>query len=593
MKQRLSAIDPNIWVIVFASVFAWAPLLTPAYFFEAHDARHSVFFLVEFDQTWRDGYLWPRWSPDFAFGYGYPLFSTSVAPLAYYAAQILHLLGLGLTASVKTMFALATVGAGLSTYLLARRLFGRTAGLLAGIVYMYVPFHLAEIYVRAAYAEFVALALLPLILWAFTALLSAPTARRLALAGLVYGLLPLTHPITFFTFTFLLAAYILYLGLARLRLGARAVALRLSAAAGAGLLGLALAAIFLLPVVAEQPFIQIEQWRTGSYNYLNHFVYASQLFSPFWGYGYSGPGLQDDTSFQLGIAVLGLMVVAGVRAISRPSMAGRGAALFFIGATAVLVWLMSPAAEPVWRVVPLASLVQFPWRLLNLTALTMAVGAGALLAEGEVGDWRLEIGDQRPKITNATPQSPIILLALVVILGSFNYALPQYTDVPDWAETPLAVINWDRASIEDRVAMVAYTQEQPRTSPMEAQYLNGEPLAVAGLIAGEGQVETLRHGGASDEVRVRAETPVTLQFYTYDFPGWRVIHDGRPVPHRPEPPYGLITVDLPPGEHHLFLRMGATPPRIAGGLISGLALLLIVAGLAGPRRWRGRGINGA
>ncbi|HXV97302.1 MAG TPA: hypothetical protein VEC93_02695, partial [Anaerolineae bacterium] len=86
-----------IWLVIILSIFAWAPLLTPAYFFEAHDAKHSVFFLVEFDQTWRDGFWWPRWSPDFAFGYGYPLFNM-YAPLAFYAAEILHLLGFGFTA---------------------------------------------------------------------------------------------------------------------------------------------------------------------------------------------------------------------------------------------------------------------------------------------------------------------------------------------------------------------------------------------------------------------------------------------------------------------------------------------------------------
>ena len=43
-----------------------------------------------------------------------------------------------------------------------RRIFDRDAGLLAAIVYMYVPFHLLEIFVRSAYAEFVALAMVPL-----------------------------------------------------------------------------------------------------------------------------------------------------------------------------------------------------------------------------------------------------------------------------------------------------------------------------------------------------------------------------------------------------------------------------------------------
>jgi hypothetical protein len=95
MMPILRRFDRNILIILAISLFAWAPLLTPAYFFQAHDAQHSIFYLVEFDQTLRDGYLWPRWSPDFAFGYGYPLFNI-YSPLAIYAAEILHLLGLSL-----------------------------------------------------------------------------------------------------------------------------------------------------------------------------------------------------------------------------------------------------------------------------------------------------------------------------------------------------------------------------------------------------------------------------------------------------------------------------------------------------------------
>jgi hypothetical protein len=83
----------------------------------------------------------------------------------------------------------------------------------------------------------------------------------------------------------------------------------------------------------------------------------------------------------------------------------------------------------------------------------------------------------------------------VVILASFAFTRPQYTEIPAWAETPLAVINWDRASIADRVGMVAVTEEQPHTSPMEQQYLAGEPLTTAGIIAGRGTVEIVHHGG--------------------------------------------------------------------------------------------------
>jgi hypothetical protein len=170
----------------------------------------------------------------------------------------------------------------------------------------------------------------------------------------------------------------------------------------------------------------------------------------------------------------------------------------------------------------------------------------------------------------------VYVLCLVVALGSFAYAQPQYTEVEPWRETAQAVIRWDQYSPADRVAMVAYTDEQPTSGPMEAQYMVGDPLQVAGIVGGSGVVETLRHGGASDDVRVRADTPVTLQFYTYDYPGWRVTMDGQVVPHRHEPPYGLVTVDVPVGEHQLELRMGSTPPRVAGGIVSLAAGLLIV-----------------
>jgi hypothetical protein len=75
---------------------------------------------------------------------------------------------------------------------------------------------------------------------------------------------------------------------------------------------------------------------------------------------------------------------------------------------------------------------------------------------------------------------------------------------------------------------------------------------------------------------VIADEQATLQFYTYNYPGWRVTIDGRPVFHRSEPPHGLITLTLPPGEHVVHLRMGSTPARSLGAVLSGVALLAVI-----------------
>ncbi len=575
IKKLLAKIDPQIWILLAFSIFAWGPLLHPAYFFNAHDARHSIFYLVEFDQTLRDGYLWPRWSPDFAFGYGYPLFNI-YAPLAIYMAEVIHLLGAPMIAAVKTVYILSTIGAGLAMYGFARRLFGAKAGLLAGMVYMFAPFHLLEIYVRSAYAEYVSLMWLPLVLWAFTELIARPNFRRMALAGAVYGLLALTHHATFFTFTPFLMLYIA-VGHLSLVIGYLPFVARHSSfvacgslrnwfkgifySLGAGLLGLALAGVYLLPLIFEQKFIKIEQWTSGSYNFAQHFVYFSQFLSPFWGYEYAGPGVNDGMSYQLGIVVYGLLAFALVGLLRcHQEMLHKGMAIIFFGATLLAVWLMSPLAEGLWLALPIAQLVQFPWRLLIIAILSASVAAGSLAASLRPDDTVLGI------------------TVLIVALGSYAYAQPQYTDIPDWSDTPLAVINWDSASVQDRVGMVVYTTEQPSTSPMEAQYRAGEPLTTAAIIAGEADIEMLHHGGASDEVRVIGG-PATLQFYTYDFPGWRVTLDGQPIPHRHKPPYGLIAVDVPPGDHILRLQMGTTPARVIGGILSLLALGIIGAGV--------------
>jgi hypothetical protein len=298
---------------------------------------------------------------------------------------------------------------------------------------------------------------------------------------------------------------------------------------------------------------------------LQHVVYFSQFFSTEWGYGYAGVGILDDFSFKLGIVAVGLFFFAMVISIAHPYK-HRNTAIFFMVTTISAILLMSPLAETLWQVLPIANLVQFPWRLLAATAFTMSIVAGALIS----------IINYQLLITNYQ-LSPLYLLCFVVILGSFSYTVPQYTEIPGWAETPLAVINWDRASIVDRVGMVSVTEKQPQTSPLEALYLNEKPLTAASIIAGEGTLDVLHRGGASDEVRVNALMPVTVQFYRYDYPGWQVRLNGDLIEHWHEPPFGLVTIDVPAGEHILSLQMGSTLPRTMGVIISLSAALIIFA----------------
>jgi len=574
LLSKIRHSDPFLLVVVICSLVAVLPLAGPSYFFGAHDAPHSVFFLTEFDAALRDGVWYPGWGTDHALGYGYPTF-VLYSPLAYYGAEVFLLLGAGKVAAVKWIWALATVGAGLAMYVYARRVLGRLPGLLAAVVYVYTPYHLADIYVRAALAEYCAFVWMPLALLAFHNLAEKVTARRLALAGLAYGALWLTHNVTAIAFTPLLAAYVLFRllaeqsgGLAAVRTthGLGKLAGRAAAALGGAALGMGIAAALILPNLLERRYVAQEQWVGEGYNYAQHFVYPFQLLSGFWGYDPALPGPADGMSFQLGAVPVVLGLAATVFAFRRGRPAGqRALILFFAGATLLVVVLMLPLSAPVWELLPIASLIQFPWRLLALTTVALAVlaGAAAVQAQGTGQGAELSRGHWA-------------LLVLVVVLASFPYTQPEYTPAPAIAEGPLLVLKFER-EYPDMVGMTAWTQEQPSDSPLVEQYLAGGPLVTAEALAPGAQVEMIRAAGASDELWVRSEGGTALRFYTYYFPGWRVYVDGKRLPDaelRPETAYGLLTVDVPPGEHRVLLRWGDTPVRAVGKAVTVVCLLL-------------------
>jgi hypothetical protein len=571
------------------------PLAAPGYFFGAHDAHHSVFFLVEFDQSLRDQFPWPVWSPDHALGFGYPLWLV-YAPLSYYVAEAFHLLGMGFTAAVKATWALCFLVGAAGMYRLARRWWGPAAALTAALAYTYAPYHLVQIYVRAALAEFAALAWFPWVLLAFVELWEHPRPRRAALAALAFGILLFIHTVSALIFVPVLLAFLGFKFAESLWKRRRWAVSRAPAAGSAAAdpgrqrspvlwaalalaLGGLLASIFWLPMFVERSLIVERQWVPSTYQYASNFVYPSQFFDPTWGYGYSVPGPNDGMSFQLGVvivvgALIGALAAFGVQGLARPPAGAleearlpyRAEALFLTGISLLAIFAMTPASQPVWDALPLVSLVQFPWRLLAVTVTTLALLAGA-------GVHWLE--QRWPAAGSPGPFAYVLALALV--LASVFYASPALQAIRPQDESPVAVMEFELAYPDMRGSTV-YAERQPADadSPLLPQYLAGEPLRRAAIVSGSGEVLEQSSRAASAYARVRADSDVRLRFYTYYFPGWRATVDGQAVVVAPDPPNGLIGLTLAPGEHEVRLRFGPTPPRTLGAVLSVVALLAVL-----------------
>ena len=75
--------------LAVALVAAWPFLARPS-LPQFTDAEMHVYRAGEILFSLRQGVLWPRWAPDFYYGYGYPIFNY-YASLTYYAVWIMYL----------------------------------------------------------------------------------------------------------------------------------------------------------------------------------------------------------------------------------------------------------------------------------------------------------------------------------------------------------------------------------------------------------------------------------------------------------------------------------------------------------------------
>jgi hypothetical protein len=600
-------LDHYLLLVVLLSLFSIGPLLQPGYFWEAHDARHSVYFLFELDRSVQDGVLYPRWQPDFAFGYGYPFFNI-YGPLASYAGEAWHLLGFGFADSVKIVFGLSIVASGLAMYGFVRKALGdgrdsgtsRQAALVAAVAYMVIPYRLLDIYVRAALAESVAYVFVPLVLWAAWAAIRRPRLANVLGLALAYGALMFTSPLVTLLLTVILFFYLLALALARVndeqpwRQLSRESALpwlghlgHVLAPAAFGLaLGVGLSALFAIPALTENRFVRVDQWYGGRYAWGGDFVELFQLFSPAWGTGVSVPGPDDQVSFQLGIvpAVLGLfsLVVALRRHRSQPAGERDSVRLaaFFVALTAVVVWLMLAASAPLWKALPLARLVQFPWRLLAVTAVSMAFLCG-VTARG-----------LRPERQPAQAAGAGVTLALVglLILGSLPYMQAKMSEQP----VSLAGLMQFQQSSDEMTGSTAWVTDIPRWSPLADLYIAGEPLTSKVNYtylyrqAGKVKAETLELHTNRERIAYSATGPALITFNTFYYPGWRAYlvdaGTGRPIQELPiatRGELGLITVRVPAGEGQVLLRFEDTPIRKLSMAVTFASLALVLALVVG------------
>jgi hypothetical protein len=470
-------------------IFALAPLFYPGYI-QVHSGLVPLWNIADL----RANLSQLNWLPHLALRFD-PLRGEGL--LLYYLAALLPL---NPATAIKLSAGLAWVAGSAGIFLWLRRWLGGSGALITALVYTYLPYRLSLVYVRGAWGENLFWSLLPWALLAATYLATASKtsparselpnshdkrniqaqkslgsrsehASRQMRSGLARAVphLRMLHSsmgqpcmwvLPFLAGTqralpklLLLPASLLWLLLGLSQLGLTLWALLLTLLlllvlhrphslwpALSALAGVTAAiAIYLLPephtlfMPAPAPFA-------------DHFLYPSQLFSAYWGFGPSRPGWNDDLSLQLGLAAFGLALLTlflqrptippeAKTAENQPSppvrqtvslsasvetknLNRRASRLLFFWSAAILLTLLQfqPAqllwSLPIWPGQSLAATLTYPWQLLGLIGLCLAVLAGAAI-------WLA------PE-TQFTQLPLFGSILLIIMLSVYPYLSPQF-----------------------------------------------------------------------------------------------------------------------------------------------------------------------
>lgn len=581
--QARSRPDLGLGVALFLPLLAISPLLKSGLPGLA-DALLHLLRTVELDFLWRNGVFLPRWAPNMAFGYGYPLFDFA-PPLPYVIAEVFHLLRADFETAIKLLSILCFYVAGLGMYLFARELLRTGPALLAAAAYLYTPFVLRQQLIYGGnYPQILAIALYPWGLLAFYRLHRWGRWRYAALAALSLAAVILSHLFHVIAFGGLILAYLLFLFLSRGRWE------RWTRVLAALALGLGLTAFFLIPVAVDRGWTRAQaDYYLQISDFRQRFLSLADLLA--WPEPLDAAAANPPLPFSLSPPLLALAIVGlGGALLARPRRAPWQRHRFFFAALlAATVLMMTPPSAFLWANLPFLAVAEFPWRLMGLAVLAVAFLAGA--------GWQV-LGEALHLRYSSTAEVLFFLpafLGIILVVAPYLYPPAPFVEYDN--PTPADGIRYELTGLALGTTNLAeylpvWAEEVPTSSPLVEAYLNGRPLDKLNRAALPPEVSArlLEHRPLADRYRFDAPQPFRAQFHTLYYPGWQASVDGQTVPVQVLAPSGLIALDLPAGEYDVALEFVSLPHQTAAAIISLLSLAALLALFVIDRR-RAEGDN--
>ena len=513
------------------------------YLITTHDLWMHLHTMEQFDKDLRSGVIYPRWVADINHGYGI-LTLIYYPPGFYYLTSAIHAVVPDWLNTLFVLTALSLAASALALYSLARLFYSVLASAVAAAFYLMAPIHMLDLYWRGGLPQVVGYVFPPLIIYFAYKLGRTGKPRYYAALGLFYGLHLLTHLPVALMFSYGLAFFTVAWAVKERdwRIGARlAVAMTI---------GLLLSAIYWLPAALETRYAY--EFATEMFPYHQSYITLlevpkSSLFPEFF-------RVLNTVFVAFALALIVILIVLkmiSAKDSSEPEEKRRWTPLsMWVVMSIATTFMCTSFSIYVSRLLPKIQVTVPAWRWLALAAMFVSLLSAATI----------DLLRRRSALTPSLLWACRVAFALVLVVN-------LTVSIRSTIIKPLKNPTYHPVSTSD-VVESSWTPKDA-THPQE--------LPDTGLVVTKPEssvVEITKWEPEYREVHVSVSQPSTVRFKTYNFPGWTARVDGNKVPMLSGSD-GVQQIEVLPGLHRIQVSLENTPPRTAGTLLSGFAILLI------------------
>jgi hypothetical protein len=548
--QNPSRVPPALIALIL-SMLASLVLLLPFFWLgsaSGHDFEFHVASWLDVAYQWKQGVLYPHWTAWTNYSFGEPRY-IFYPPLSWLLGAALSLV-LPVSWVPAAFIFLTQTLAGLSAFGLLQRLTSTRAAYVGAVFYAANPYALLLSYIRSDFAEQLACAMFPLLLLSALCLANLlpeekPKLSSIARFAIPFAAIWLSNAPAGVIASYSMALLFAWAALTQAfwKIAARSLA--------AIVLGLGLAASYLVPATYEQRWVNIGQALSSGLLPSQNFLFTR---------------IEDveHTWFNWisSICALALILLTAVTALCSRKLAGKVSPiatlrsvwgnLLVLGVTAVLV--MFRFSAPLWNFLPKLRYVQFPWRWMSLLALICCCFFAAAVERRRGWLWfvffflfSVPLGVFLSQNTWWDPDEMPTQQAAIAS-GSGYEGVDEYDPLGD-----------DHLDLPKQAPAAAFL-------PASAEDVDTPPPA--------GKIQVGLWQPDKKQITVWSAQPTRVELRLLNYPAWEVTVNGiRVTSERPDDVNQMV-VPVPAGKSEIRVRFARTPDRTAGVAISLISAIL-------------------